>query len=69
VLGGAALPVQIEVRPGPYRLRPADAHRVTIQHAMGARSETVEMMPDPDTGSLLIETTLSQARILIEPAV
>jgi hypothetical protein len=68
VLGGAALPVQIEVRRGAYSLRAGAAHRVTIEHAMRGRSESVEMMPDPDTGSLTINRTLSQSRILIEPA-
>ncbi|MBN2565481.1 MAG: beta-galactosidase trimerization domain-containing protein, partial [Candidatus Eisenbacteria bacterium] len=68
ILGGAALPVRIEIGSGAYRLPASGAHRVTIEHAMGGRSETLEMMPDPDTGSLAIDATLSQARILIEPA-
>jgi hypothetical protein len=69
ITGGAATPVEIEIRDGAYRVTAGSLHRLVIRE--GAR-ETVELdqvvMPNPDTGSLLIQGSPRWARITIEPA-
>jgi hypothetical protein len=68
IRGGEQTLVGIEVRGGPLALSPDSMYRVTIrQGAGGGRQRHWDVMPDPDTGSLLIQETIYQARIRIEP--
>jgi len=68
MVGGDATPVQIEVKNGAYRVSPDSVHRVVVQQGpTGRMSREWEVMPDPDTGALVIEDTIGQTRIIIEP--
>ena len=70
VMGGASwTPVEIAIRSGTYAIAADSVHKVTIQQGETARaSQTQEMMPNPDTGALVITTTVADAVITIEPA-
>jgi len=68
MVGGEATLVSIEVKSGAYRVSPGSVHRVVVrQGAAGRTSAEWEVMPDPDTGALVIEITIGQTRITIEP--
>jgi hypothetical protein len=61
--------VEIEIRSGAYPVSAGSVHRLVIVE--GAR-QTVQtdqsVMPNPDTGSLVIQTSVRWARITIAPA-
>ena len=68
MVGGEATPVAIEVKSGRYRVSPDSVHRVVVQQGpRGRMSREWEVMPNPDTGALVIEDTIGQTRIIIEP--
>ncbi|HUU54446.1 MAG TPA: beta-galactosidase trimerization domain-containing protein [Armatimonadota bacterium] len=68
MIGGEATPVEIEVKSGAYPVSPDSVHRVVVQQGPRDRlSREWEVMPDPDTGSLVIEDTIGLSRIIIEP--
>lgn len=68
MVGGEATPVVIEVKRGTYGVSPDSVHRVVVQQGPAGRmSRKREVMPDPDTGALVIEVTIGQTRIIIEP--
>ncbi len=66
--GGEQTPIGIEVRGGLGPMSADSMYRVTIeQGARGRLAKQWDTMPDPDTGWLLIQETINQARIRIEP--
>lgn len=64
--GGTPADVEIEIRSGAYAVSADSIHRVTFQQ--GRTPQTQELMPDADTGALIINATVSQAVITIETA-
>jgi len=67
-VGGALTDVEIEIRNGPYPIRPGTIQKVTTEIGTMRRSvREQELMPDPETGSLTFEAGVSQTRIRIEP--
>ena len=68
MVGGEATLVSIEVKNGTYRVSPDSVHRVVVEQGpTGRMSQEWEVMPDPDSGALVIEVTIGQTRIIIEP--
>jgi hypothetical protein len=69
ITGGMPTAVEIEIRSGAYPVSAGSVHRLVIVE--GAR-QTVQtdqsVMPNPDTGSLVIQTSVRWARITIAPA-
>lgn len=63
---GTATNLEIEIRSGAYPVSADSIHRVTLQQ--GRTPQTEELMPDADTGALIINATVSQAAITIETA-
>ncbi len=69
VRGGARTPLEIEVQDGGYRVRRGSVHRVAVtEGATGRRGWEQEVMPNPDTGSLVIQGDFAWSRVIIEPA-
>ena len=68
VNGGDFTNVEIEIRDGPYRLVRGSMHRVVLVE--GPRNQVHEetMMPNADTGALVIQATIRWARLTITPA-
>jgi hypothetical protein len=67
--GGTATPIVIEIRDGPYQLLPGSMHRVVVEEGVrGERRSEQAMMPDRDTGALVIRAPFRWARVIIEPA-
>jgi hypothetical protein len=64
--GGTPTNVEIEIRSGAYAVSADSIHTVTIQE--GRTPQTQELMPDADTGALIISAKVSQAVITIETA-
>jgi hypothetical protein len=64
--GGTPTDVEIEIRSGAYAVSADSIHRVTFQQ--GRTPQTQELMPDADTGALIITATVSQAVFTIETA-
>ncbi len=68
IFGGEGTPVDIEVGNWNGRMSANSVYRVTIQQGPTGRfTRERELMPNPDTGSLVIRDTITQARITIEP--
>ena len=65
--GGVVTTMEIEIRSGLYPLSPASTHRVSIQASGPRRPFDQDLMPNADTGSLVIRDSLAQARITITP--
>ncbi len=65
--GGVVTGMEIEIRSGLYPLSPASTHRVSIQASGPRRPFDQDLMPNADTGSLVIRDSLAQARITITP--
>jgi hypothetical protein len=66
--GGSLTPVQIEIRSGAYPVSADSVHKVTIQQGgRASAAQTQEMMPDPDTGALVIGASVASTLITIEP--
>jgi len=67
-VGGVSTTVEIEVKGGRYRVAPGSSHRVVVgQGAQGRWASEQEMMPNPETGSLVIRDTFPSARIMLTP--
>ncbi len=69
MVGGSQTSVEVEVRRGAYGVPRGSMHRVTAEWGprLGRRWER-EMMPNPETGSLVIPGTFVRARLVVEPA-
>lgn len=68
MFGGQQTAVEIEVRGGPRPMSADSMYRVTVQQgARGRLAREFDIMPNPETGSLLIRETIHEARIRIEP--
>jgi len=67
VAGGAMTNVEIEIHDGSYRLARGSMHRVVVEGLRSRRTEET-MMPDPDTGFIVLQLPIRAARITIEPA-
>jgi len=67
--GGSATPVAIEIKSGAYGVSAASAHTVSIQQGgAGSAAQQQEIMPNTDTGSLIISLTVWSATVTITPA-
>ena len=69
VSGGTRTAVAIEVADGSYGIARGSIHRVVVTE--GARERVIweqEMMPDPETGTLVIQGLFGWARVTVEPA-
>jgi len=67
-VGGVSTPVEIEVKGGRYRVASGSTHRVVVEQGAGGRwASEQEMMPNPETGSLVIRDTFPSARIIVTP--
>lgn len=69
VVGGTTTGLEVVVEDGPYSVSPGSLHRVTVSYGPTfRRTVEQEMMPDRDTGALVIRDAFAQGRITIEPA-
>jgi hypothetical protein len=68
ISGGGLTNVEIEIHNGTYRLPPSSMHRVVVEEGLRPRPQQEEMMPNPQTGLLVIQLPLRAARITITPA-
>jgi len=69
VRGGVRTPLEIEVQDGSYPVRSGSVHRVVVtEGATGRRGWEQEVMPNPETGSLVIQGNFAWSRVIIEPA-
>ncbi len=67
MVGGASTAMEIEIRSGLYPLASDSTHKVTIEGSGARRNSEQELMPNPETGSLVISDNLARARIVITP--
>ncbi len=67
MVGGAAVAMEIEIRNGLYPLAADSTHKVKIEGSGAGRSSEQEMMPNSETGSLVISGNFAQTRITITP--
>ncbi|UCC67469.1 MAG: beta-galactosidase [Armatimonadota bacterium] len=69
VRGGLRTAVGIEIRDGTYRVPRGSLHRVTVTDGPSdRRGWEQEMMPNPDTGGLVIQEGFAWSRVVIERA-
>jgi hypothetical protein len=68
VAGGTATNVEIEIHSGTYALPRGSLHHVTVQTGSRNRGSEVDMMPNPETGLLVIHASIAAGRITITPA-
>jgi hypothetical protein len=69
MVGGVQTSAEIEIRNGRYRLPRGSMHRVVAEWgAGGSQRWEREMMPNPETGALVIPGTFVDARITVAPA-
>jgi len=68
ISGGDLTNIEIEIHDGAYRLAAGSMHRVVLEEGLRARRREETMMPNRDTGLLVIQVPVSAARITIEPA-
>lgn len=66
---GARTAAEIDVRDGTYRVAPGSLHNLVVREgASGRVTWEQEIMPDAETGTLLIQGTFAGARVIIERA-
>jgi len=68
ISGGEATPVEIEIRDGVYPVASGSIHHLTV--ADGPRRRTIgdqEIMPNADTGSIVLTTSASWTYITLKP--
>lgn len=68
VNGGDATSVEIEIRTGAYPIARGSLHHVTMQEGPRLRPREMDVMPNPDTGALVIQAAMRAARVTIVPA-
>jgi hypothetical protein len=69
IQGGTSTAVEIAISDGLYRLASGSSHRVVLQKGpSGRRAWEQEMMPNPETGTIVIQDTFASARLIVEPA-
>lgn len=65
--GGVRTAAEIDVRDGTYRVAPGSVHTVVVREGTSDRiSWQQEVMPDAETGALVIQGTFVGARVVIE---
>lgn len=68
VAAGTSTTVEIEVRSGRYRVARGTTHRLVVQQGpQGRWTSEQEIMPNPETGALVIRDTFPSARIALTP--
>jgi hypothetical protein len=66
--GGQSTTMEIEIRDGAYRVPRGSTHRVVVREGSAGRlASDKELMPNPDTGSLVIPGAFVSATITVEP--
>jgi len=69
VRGGVHTAVEVVVRDGRYPVGPGSLHRVSVtEGGAGGRDWEQEIMPNPETGVLVIQGRFASSRLIIEPA-
>jgi hypothetical protein len=69
IQGGMSTAIEIAISDGLYHLSSGSSHRVTLQKGpSGRRAWEQEMMPNPETGAIVIQATFASARLIVEPA-
>jgi len=67
--GGDQTLIRLEVRGGLYPIRSDSTHTVTVRQGLATQlAKQYDVMPNTETGSLVIEEMVSSARIIIEPS-
>jgi hypothetical protein len=67
--GGAATPVEIEIKSGAYGISANSVHKVSTQQGgLAWTGQQQEITPNPDTGALVIGLTASSMTVTIAPA-
>jgi hypothetical protein len=67
--GGVRTAAEIDVRDGTYRVPAGSVHKVVVREgASGRVSWEQEVMPDAETGALVIQGAFAGARVIIERA-
>ena len=68
VAGGGPTNVQIEVEDGAYRVSRGSLHRVTVREGERGRPREATLMPNAESGALVVEASVRGALVTIEPA-
>jgi hypothetical protein len=68
MLGGTAAPIGVEIRGGLFALRSEATYKVEVEPGGSRRPYSLEAMPDPDSGALVLRDILSNCRLTITPA-
>jgi len=67
--GGVRTAAEIDVRDGTYRVAPGSVHNLVVREgASGRVAWEQEVMPDAETGALVIQGMFAGARVIIERA-
>jgi hypothetical protein len=67
VSGGALTNVEIEIHDGVYRLPSGSMHHVVVEGGLRGRQAEETIMPNPDTGYLVVSVPVRSARITVQP--
>jgi hypothetical protein len=68
VTGGAATNVEIEIHNGTYALARGSTHHVVLETGPRNRRTEEDMMPNAETGLLVMQASITTGRITITPA-
>ena len=68
VTGGGATNVEVEIHDGLYRLARGSTHHVALQEGPRGRTTEEDMMPNSETGLLVMHAPLRAGRLTIAPA-
>ncbi len=67
VSGGALTNVEIEIRDGVYRLPSGSMHHMVVEGGLRGRQAEETIMPNADTGYLVVTVPVRSARITVQP--